>query len=418
MAKFGALLCAMLISALAAPASAQELPPGTNVDEAKVGDYTLPELMRLGDGALVRSREQWTERRRPELLELFAAHQFGRTPDATPEWKIEIVERDGAGLGGIAHRRQVRLTASKGDRTAPPIRVVLYTPNERAGPAPVLLHIGFSPNMLVFDEPGIDKGFAWDAKTKTRIPDEKALMLPGFDAKPFIERGFAVAHVYYGDIEPDFDGGSAFGIRTVLGGTEQPRRAEEWGAIGAWSWGLSRIVDWLVAEEAVDSTKIALSGASRLGKTILWAAAQDERFALIFPIISGEGGAAISRRNFGETVADLTDPDRYPYWFAPRYADYADDVSRLPVDAHMLLATIAPRPMLLINGDTDGWSDWRGEQLAAEAARPAWALFGRADALENFTHHGGHKLLPEDLQAMAAFMTRHFDGEATEKVAP
>lgn len=126
------------------------------------------------------------------------------------------------------------------------------------------------------------------------------------------------------------------------------------------------------------------------------------------PLISGEGGAALSRRDFGETVADLTDPARYHYQFAPRYREYVGRVAALPMDSHMLLASIAPRPMLLVNGDTDTWSDARGEVLAAEAARPVYALFGKPNDLAVVTHKGGHAVLPEDLGAMAEFMTRHF----------
>ncbi|HSX55039.1 MAG TPA: pectate lyase [Sphingomonas sp.] len=312
--------------ALAVPVQAQTAPPATNIDEAKAGDYVLPDPLRLNDSRPVPDAASWMRARRPELLALFAAHQFGETPATAVRPRVETVERDGRGLGGLAMRTQVRLVVGEAK-----IRVVLYVPAAATGPVPVLLHIGFSPNALVFEEPGLDTGMAWNVRTKARVPDREATLLAGFDAKPFIDKGFAVAHVYYGDIEPDFDGGAKFGVR-----------------------------------------------------------------------------AAISRRNFGETIADIASPTRYHYWFAPRYASYAANVTRLPVDAHMLLALIAPRPMLLVNGDEDTWSDWKGEQVAADAARPVYRLFGRPDDLAVFTHKGGHKLLPEDLTAMAAFMTRHF----------
>ncbi|NIJ20284.1 PelA/Pel-15E family pectate lyase [Sphingomonas naasensis] len=375
----------------------------TNVDEAKVGSYVLPEILKLADGRPVRDASTWTRDRRPEILRLFAANQFGVTPATDVRPRVEPVERDGIGLGGLARRTQVRLVV--GDTK---IRVVLYTPANAKGPVPVLLHIGFSPNVLVFNEPGIDEGMAWDGKTRTRVPDRQALNLAGFDARPFVGKGFAVAHVYYGDIEPDFAGGEKFGVRAALGGTHDPRKPDEWGAIGAWAWGLSRIVDWLQTEKAIDGGKIALSGASRLGKATLWAAAQDPRFTLAFPLISGESGASISRRDFGETVADIASPERYHYWFAPRYQSYGGDVGKLPVDGHMLLSLIAPRPMLLVNGDEDTWSDWHGEKVAADAARPVYDLFGAGDRLQIFTHKGGHKVLPEDLAAMADFMARQF----------
>lgn len=405
----------MLIAAavLALPAQAQV--PGQarkpNVDEARVGAYVLPELLRLPDGTIVGDRVAWETRRRPQLLELFAEHQFGRTPASKVRPRVEVIERDRMGLGGLARRSQVRLVLGDGP-DALGIRVVRYLPARATTKVPVLLHIGFSPNVLVFDEPGIDEGMAWDVRNKVRVPDRQATLLAGFDARPFLEKGYGVAHVYYGDIEPDFSGGAAFGVRRFLGGAGDPRKPDEWGAIGAWSWGLSRIVDWLQTEPGIDSGRIALSGASRLGKTALWAAAQDQRFTLVMPVISGESGAAISRRNFGETIADIASPTRYHYWFAPRYQSYAADVSSLPVDAHMLLALIAPRPMLLVNGDEDSWSDWKGESIAAQAARPAYALYGRQNDLEVFTHKGGHKLLPEDLSAMVSFMVRQFGDPA------
>jgi len=402
------ILCATALAIiLAAPAFAQLAEHKTNIDESKVGTYTLPELLRLQDGRVVDNAADWTGERRDEILELFAQHQFGETPKSELKPRVEVIESNGIGLGGLARRTQVRLLLGEGDDRVT-IRVVRYLPAKATTAVPVLLHIGFSPNALVFDEPGIDEGQAWDVRAKVRIPDRKALLLAGFDARPFIEKGYGVAHVYYGDIEPDFAGGSAFGVRKFLGGTNDPRRPAEWGAIGAWAWGLSRIADWLQSDPAVDGSKLALSGASRLGKATLWAAAQDPRFTLVMPIISGESGAAISRRDFGETIADIASPKRYHYWFAPRYQDYGGDVSKLPVDAHMLLALIAPRPMLLVNGDEDTWSDWKGERVAAEAARPAYALFGRQNDLQIFTHKGGHKLLPEDLAAMSEFMARQF----------
>jgi PelA/Pel-15E family pectate lyase len=378
-----------------------------NSDESKVGTYVLPDPLKLNSGAPVKVAATWMRDRRPEILDLFAANQFGRTPTVRIKPRVDVIERDARGLDGLARRTQVHLTV--GDKPdAPVIRVVLYVPANATGPVPVLLHLGFSPNSIVFNDPGVEEGFGWDVKTRTRVPGSKALLLAGFDAKPFLEKGFAVAHVYYGDIEPDFHGGAAFGVRSALGGVGDPRRPDEWGAIGAWSWGLSRIVDYLQSDPSIDPTKIALSGASRLGKTTLWAAAQDQRFTLVMPLISGEGGAALSRRDFGETVADLTSPTRYDYWFAPRYRDFAGDAGKLPVDSHMLLSLIAPRPMLLVNGDSDTWSDWNGEILAAEAAKPVYALFDKANDLQVVTHKGGHKVLPEDLAAMAGFMSRQF----------
>lgn len=402
------------------PATASPTPAlRSNTDEAQVGDYVLPEVLRLSSGAPVADAATWTRERRAEVMDLFAEHQFGRTPTTHIPMTAEVWERNAEGLSGLARRTQARLRFGA---DGPVIRVVLYTPADATGPAPVLLHLGFSPNVLVFNDPGVEEGFGWNVRTRTRVPDREVMLLAGFDPRPFLERGLAVAHVYYGDIEPDFDGGAAYGVRSLFGPPSEVRQPDEWGAIGAWSWGLSRVADWLSSEASVDSRKIALSGASRLGKTTLWTAAQDSRFALVMPIVSGEGGGAISRRDYGETVAAITAPERYDYWFAPRFQTYAQRVADLPVDSHMLLSLIAPRPMLLVTGDTDTWSDPRGEWLGAEAATPVYALFGKTGVtapqppsetpptsdLAVYQHVGGHALLPGDLTVMADFMASRF----------
>lgn len=391
-------LLAAALLLLAAPAQAQHV---TNTDEAKVGAYTLPPILTDAAGKPVAARD-WP-RRRAEILKLFEQHQFGRTPAAKVPVRTEITERDAPGLGGIARRTQAHLIVGTA-ADAPVIRVVLYRPVGAKGRVPVLLHIGFSPNGPVLEDPGVEEGQGWDAKTQGRIPGARATLLKGFDPRPFLQRGFAVAHVYYGDIEPDYAWGAARGIRAAFG--TPAAGPDAWGAIGAWSWGLSRIADWLQAQPGIDRGRIALSGASRLGKAVLWAAAQDPRFTMVFPLISGEGGAALSRRDYGETIADIT--GKYGYWFAPRYASYAADPASSPVDGHMLLALLAPRPVLLVNGAQDNWSDHRGEIFAADAARPVWALLGHADRLQVRTHAEGHTVTPADLDAMAGFMAKEW----------
>ncbi len=266
------------------------------------------------------------------------------------------------------------------------------------------------------------KSYSWNVQQQIRIPDREARLLKDIHPEHFIKKGYGIATVYYGDIEPDFDQNGQYGVRSLFD-FDGSREPDEWGAIGAWSWGLSRILDYLQTAPAVDGEKIALSGVSRLGKTVLWAAAQDERFAMVIPMVSGEGGAAISRRNYGETVADLTNPVRYDYWFAPKYQEHAFNVDELPVDAHMLLSLIAPRPVLLVVGSTDTWSDPIGEWAAAKAAGPVYKLFGLkginrdakpipGDRFLNdigfFMHDGGHTVLPEDFEVMTDFMDLHF----------
>lgn len=413
---------ALIASAMGPPAVSQSPaapePPRGNADESKVGPYVLPDPLRMAAGGTVTNAAAWNDGQRAKVLELFVQNQFGRTPAASIALASEVWEKDAPAFDGLARRTQARLTFP-GRSEGPTLRVVLYTPAKATGPSPVLLHLGFSPNVLVFDDPAIEEGFGWNPRDKVRVPGRQAPRLAGFDARPFLERGLAVAHIYYGDIEPDFDGGAVHGVRAMFGPVE-PRGQDAWGAIGAWSWGLSRVADFLASQESVDPQRIALSGASRLGKATLWAAAQDTRFALVMPLISGEGGAALSRRQFGETIAAITAPGKFSYWFAPRYGTYAQRVQELPVDSHMLLALIAPRPMLLVTGQDDTWSDPRGEFLAARAATPVYRLLGKtgveAEAakvgeltggdLAYFMHDGGHTVLPGDLVVMADFMAR------------
>lgn len=397
------------------------LPP-TNRDESNVRSYTLPPLLTTQDGDSVTSVKEWEAVRRTEILELFAQHQFGVTPSEEIETALEVVERDASGMKGASRRTQVRISFP-GHPAVGPIRVLLNIPAKSTGPVPTVLHLGFSPNVLIVDEDGIDEGMAWDTRNEIKVPDRDARLVGGFDAGYFVDRGYGVALVYYGDIEPDFDHGGKYGVRSIFGADGSGRDAHEWGSVGAWSWGVSRVMDYLESEAMVDDAQVALSGLSRLGKTVLWGAAQDQRFAMAIPMLSGEGGDAISRRNFGETVADLTNPKRFDYWFTPHYAEYAFDVDRLPVDAHMLVSLIAPRPVIQISATEDTWADPYGQWLAAKAASKVYSLYS-LNGMEDETmpdpdapvlkdmgfllHEGKHTTLPIDLKAMADFMDKHF----------
>lgn len=393
----------------------------SNIDEAKVGFYTLPDPLTTLDGNPVRSVAEWESVRRPEILHLFEVNQFGVTPANGPKARFEIWEKAVPALDGKARRTQVRIRFSDA-ADAPVIRVLLYTPAAAKKPVPVLEYISFSPNSASVTDPGVEEGFAWNPRTKTRIPGSQGRRGGSFDPNIFLDKGFGVVLVNYGDIDPDFEGGAALGIRSQFGPVTEPRKGDEWGTIGTWSWGLSRVLDYLETEPSVDAKRVAVTGVSRLGKTALWAGAQDRRFAMVIPVVSGEGGAALSRRNFGEFIGALTDPARFPYWFAPNYAGWADKVDRFPVDSHMLLALVAPRPVMMVVGAQDTWSDWRGEYLAARAAEPVYALYGKRfgakvepavgqpvlNDIGFYKHAAGHTMGKDDLEAMAAFMQKHF----------
>ncbi len=218
-----------------------------------------------------------------------------------------------------------------------------------------------------------------------------------------------------------------YGVRSLYLKPGQTEPApDEWGSIGAWAWGLSRAMDYLETDTGVDAKRVGLIGVSRLGKTVLWTAARDTRFALVIASCSGEGGAAISRRNYGETIKHLTEPTRYPYQFAGNYSKYADHVDQFPVDANLLVALIAPRPLLLQTGDTDRWSDPKGEFLAAVAAGPVYKMLGKQDLgatqmpsagqpilhdIGYYMHAGGHGILPPDWDQFMKFLQMHLTHE-------
>jgi hypothetical protein len=417
-------------SAPAQPAPAQRTqaaPPAVvagipvNYDEAKVGTYTLPDPLVTSTGARVRDAATWTRVRRPEILRMIETTQFGRAPGKPDKVVVDRFDTGTPALGGKAVRRQTTLYFTE-NRIGPKAELLSYVPADAKGPVPLLLQISFSANASVVADSGIKPGEIWNAREKKRVPAPTG-QFGRVDILPFLEQGFGFATLYYGDIEPDLDGGIPFGIRGRYLKPEQTQFApDEWGTIAAWAWGLSRVMDHLETEPAIDAKRVALLGASRLGKTVLWTGATDPRFAVILASVSGESGAALSRRNYGETVRHMTDSTRYDYQFARAYQTYGDRVDQLPFDGHMLISLIAPRPLLLQTGSTDFWSDPKGEYLAAVAASPVWRLLGTEglgidhfpaagepvlSRLGYYMHEGGHGILRQDWPVFLSFMQKH-----------
>ena len=407
--------CAALAQNAPPPPPAEVAGIAVNYDEAKVGTYTLPDPLTLANGKKVEDAKTWYQKRRPEILKLFEEDQYGAIPAPLPGLHFEVFDKGTPAFDGKAIRRQVTIHFAAGDN-APKADLLIYLPADAKSPVPLLLNAGFSANSSSVDDPGVKPGEIW-GRDKKRMPAPKG----GFgrlNVLPILAKGFGVANIYYGDIDPDFLGGSRLGVRGLY-----PEPApDQWGAISAWAFGLSRALDYLETDKGVDAKRVALMGVSRLGKTVLWTAAHDTRFALVIASCSGEGGAAVSRRNYGETIAHLTAPTRYPYQFAANYAKWANRVNEFPVDANMLLALIAPRPVLLQTGDKDGWSDPKGEFLAAVAAGPVFQLLGGQGlgtdtwpaagqpilhTIGYYMHSGGHGTIPSDWDVFLKFLEMH-----------
>jgi len=418
----------LLVSGLTLPGLAQQRPPATeiagipvNYDEEKVGSYTLPDVLTLQNGQKVNNSNTWINQRRPEILRLYEENQFGKMPARPADMSFDVFDKGTAVFDGKAIRKQVTIYLTK-DTSVHKMDLLIYLPAKATKPAPLLLTANFSANSNATDDPGVKPSMTWSKEGK-RVPAVAGRAFGKLNVEKFISEGFGLATLCYTDIEPDVLDGILYGIRNhyLTSGASQPA-PDEWGAISAWAWGISRAIDYFETDKAIDSRRIAIQGASRLGKTVLWAGAKDTRIAMVLASCSGEGGAALSRRNYGETIKHLTAPTRYPYQFAANYGKYGDNVTGFPIDAHMLVSLIAPRPLLLQTGDTDGWSDPKGEFLAAVAAEPVYKLFGKngpgtnimpqaGEALLNplgyYMHAGGHGTIPSDWDIYLEFMKKY-----------
>src|SRR5262245_58066811 len=371
----------------------------SNYTEEKVPAYTLPDPLVLANGQPVTSAEVWVRQRRPEILKFYQAEIYGRVPDRAPKVTWQVTETDQNARQGTAVLR--RVAGTMGDKPGGPrMNLTIYTPVKAAKPVPVLLGItfGFPPG----------KG-----------PGPGAFDLIG----EVLGRGWGYAALGYTDIQPDRADRWTEG---VIGLTLKPGQTrpdpDEWGTISAWAWGISRTIDYFETDKTVNAKQIAITGASRLGKTVLWAAAQDERVAAVFSVVSGEMGAALIRRDWGETLDDMA--QNFGYQFAGNLQKWVGKWNNLPVDQHLLIALCAPRPVYVNGGLTDQWSDPKGEFLSLVAAGPVYRLLGKKDlgvtelpALDTpltsgdlafHYHSSGHMAVPADWKAFLDFAERHF----------
>lgn len=351
-----------------------------NREETKVPAYTLPDPLKKADGKRVTDSYQWVHQQRAALLKLFADNVYGRMPVKPRSMQFKITSVDSFALGGSAIRKQVTILFT-GTASAPSMDLLIYLPKSPKGPVPFCIGLNFYGNQTIHRDSGIRLSAQWamNDEQKGIINNRATEASRGKDAgkwavEEIISRGYGLATAYYGDLEPDNPEGWKTGIRTTLK-TELSINESEWGAIGAWAWGLSRIMDYLETDAAADAKKVVITGHSRLGKACLWAAANDERFAIVVSNNSGEGGAALSKRWFGETIERIN--TSFPHWFVPAYKQYNKHPELLTVDQHILLALMAPRPLYVASASDDWWADPKGEFLSAKNAEPVYGLFGK-----------------------------------------
>jgi hypothetical protein len=352
---------------------------GTNYDESRVPAYTLPDPLAMANGQRVTSAKMWMEKRRPELLKLFETDEYGYSPGRPKGMTFHVVSVDEKALNGEAIRKEVLINFS-GRKDGPKMRLLVYLPKNAPGPVPMFLGLNFGGNQTVAADPGItiNPGWVsdgWGVVGHHATEESRGVNACRWQLHKILARGYGLATAYYGDIEPDYDGGIRDSVRALYLRPGQTEPAPDgWGAISAWAWGLSRAMDYLETDKDVDARRVAVMGHSRLGKTAVWAGAQDTRFAMVISNDSGEGGAALSRRWFGESVQSIN--TSFPWWFCRNFRKYNDDVNALPVDQHELLALIAPRPVYIATAAGDLWADPRGMFLAAKAADPVYRLLG------------------------------------------
>jgi hypothetical protein len=379
----------------------------SNYDESKVAPYTLPDPLKFTDGRPVKDARTWQRERRLEILRMYESEIYGRIPANTPKVTWLVSETNETSREGAAVMRKI--VGRIGDaENAPQIALTIHTPVKATSRVPLILLITFGGGPTTPGAPARGRGgLSADPPVATEI----------------LDRGWGYATVGYRDIQPDRADAFTEGVigLTLAAGEKQPKPGE-WGTISAWAWGISRIIDYLESDRLVDAKRIAVFGHSRLGKTVLWASALDERIAAVFSSCAGEMGSALARRDWGETVDDMA--QNFPWQFGGNFQKWPGRWTEMPVDAHMLIALSAPRPVFITGGTTDQWADPVGEFLAQVAAGPVYRLLGKKDLgvsqlppldtpltsgdLGYHYHTGGHIATAEDWKAFLQFLGKYF----------
>ncbi len=356
-----------------------------NYDENKVPEFKLPDPLKTFTGKKIRKVKQWENKRRPELLDFFTQNIYGEVPGKLTIHSANVIEQSSNAFNGKAIRKQVELTFKKNDRKLS-YTILMYLP-KGVEKAPVFLGYNFYGNHTVVNDVNVIISEAWVRDNPSfgivhnqLTEQSRGVRTNRWAVEKILDAGFGFATIYYGEVDPDKDDYSD-GIQSLLYIDDQSKPADnEWGSIAAWSWGLSRALDYFEQDEDVDATRVVVFGHSRLGKTSLWAGAKDQRFAGVISNDSGCGGAALSKRQFGETIFRIN--RSFPHWFSGNFKNYNNSELSMPVDQHELIALIAPRPVYIASAEEDLWADPRGEYLSAYYATPVYELYGKTGITE------------------------------------
>lgn len=373
-----------------------------NYEEDKVGTYILPNILKTEENKEVKSVEDWENVRRPEVLSLFENEVYGEVPGDFDKLEFSVLNSDEKAMEGKASMKEVQIEVSRNNESVQ-INVVLFVPTERNEPAPAFLLINNRSALNTAPLRDTISGF-WPAEM-------------------VINAGYAIAAFQVDDAAPDNKDSYNEGVLELY--PEQLQKDNGMKAIGAWGWAASRIMDYFEKNDDLDASKVVVVGHSRGGKASLWAAAQDKRFAICVSNNSGNTGAALSRRWFGETVEIIN--TSFPHWFNENYKKYNGKEDDLPVDQHMLIGLIAPRPVYVTSASEDLWADPQGTFLAMKEAEPVYSLYGLHSTLPTelpphntpiinspmgyHIREGKHNLTEYDWSNFIKFADFHFKNE-------
>jgi len=385
----------------------------------------LPAPLVMWGGERVTSKQQWFDQRRPELKELFQHYMYGYL---LPPRKIatKVLHEDAKAFGGKASLREVAISFGPAD--TPPIHLLLVVPNERKGPAPVFAGLNFCGNHALVNDPGVRVPTVWMYDNQPGVKKNRATeagrgkQVDVWALEQSIDRGYAVATFYSGDVDPDRKDVRE-GIQPHLLRKDRKPRPVDGGTIAAWAWGLHRVIDYLCENKDIDKKRIAVVGHSRLGKTVLLAAALDERIALAIPHQAGCGGTAPSRQHNPKAESVKRINTSFPHWFDSVFKEFNDQPERLPFDQNCLVALVAPRPVLFSNAIEDEWANPKGQFDVLRAADPVYRFLGVTgleaermpepgklidSTLGYYIRPGKHSMTKDDWKVFLDFADKHF----------